>query len=189
MVQARGTPGPGCGWGRILVWVGVFMAVAASPRAETRAVTNTVLAPSAPIVGVAAAPGASWRWSAGEMTAGDLFSVHLGIGRAPVAAWIGGVQSLWAASGVAGAVAGGVAGGSRATSRFEVMGADIPGRLAATGTSLELTWAPAVAPDSHSGGFDIRLAARYVAFTEGPGGARRAAGNALYLSAWSALRF
>lgn len=109
--------------------------------------------------------------------------------------------------------------GSQATSRLDVMRADISysigatwtptvqvfrtqgardsiywstptGRPNSTGAAFELAWVPFGKPDSWSTRFNVRVAAQYVAYTEFDGSTRGAArNNALYLSVWSALRF
>lgn len=109
--------------------------------------------------------------------------------------------------------------GSQATSRLNVMRADVSysigatwtptvqvfhtqggrdtaywatptGRPNSTGAAFELAWVPFGKPDSWSTRFNIRLAAQYVAYTEFDGSTRGASrNNALYLSVWSALRF
>ena len=109
--------------------------------------------------------------------------------------------------------------GSRATSRLDVMRADVSysigatwtptvqvfhtrgaqdaafwatpsGKPDSTGAIFELAWVPWGKPDSWTNRFNVRVAAQYVAYSEFNGSTRKAsANNALYLSVWSALRF
>ncbi len=64
------------------------------------------------------------------------------------------------------------------------------GRANSTGAVFELAWVPFGKPDSWTDRFNVRLAAQYIAYTEFDGSTRGASrNNALYLSVWSALRF